>query len=224
MKRGYTYDWFPFFRSKWLWGSTRHELEPAERSVFVDLLCLAGNDDGLIQANPETPYPHAQLAAMFCVPLEVLESTLRKCLDPKIAKLQEVRPGIYYVVNWEAYSLSTSRKKAAIPKAAKEAAPKIDLDRTRWLWTGIEPADYKTWNAAYPAVDIPIELSKMVAWIQANPTKGHKSNWRKFITNWLSRSQDRGGTNRSRFGNPAGNAGAGDWARQREAKEKARKP
>ena len=126
-------------------------------------------------------------------------------------------------MNWEAYSLSASRKKAAIPKTVKEAKPEISLDRERWIWTGIEPADYKAWNAAYPACDIQIELNKMVVWVQSNPTKGHKSNWRKFITNWLSRSQDKGGTVRTRnFNSPA--VGTDDWARQREAKEKARKP
>jgi hypothetical protein len=34
-------------------------------------------------------------------------------------------------------------------------------------------------------------------WLKANPTKAHKSNWRRFVVSWLTRSQDRGGTNRS---------------------------
>jgi len=38
-----------------LMGSTRWELDPAERSIFIDFLCLAGADDGFIRANPETP-------------------------------------------------------------------------------------------------------------------------------------------------------------------------
>jgi len=34
----------------------------------------------------------------------------------------------------------------------------------------------------------------MREWILANPAKGRKQNWRRFISNWLSRAQDRGGT------------------------------
>jgi hypothetical protein len=33
----------------------------------------------------------------------------------------------------------------------------------------------------------------MGEWLIANPAKAVKSNWRRFIVNWLSRSQDKGG-------------------------------
>jgi hypothetical protein len=33
----------------------------------------------------------------------------------------------------------------------------------------------------------------MTEWLKANPAKAHKSNWRAFVTKWLTRSQDRGG-------------------------------
>lgn len=33
----------------------------------------------------------------------------------------------------------------------------------------------------------------MSEWLKANPTKAKKSNWLRFITNWLARQQDRGG-------------------------------
>lgn len=33
----------------------------------------------------------------------------------------------------------------------------------------------------------------MHSWLMANPKKAHKSNWERFITNWLARAQDRGG-------------------------------
>jgi hypothetical protein len=62
-------------------------------------------------------------------------------------------------------------------------------------WDGIGEEDKAAWIKAYPACDIEIELAKMAEWLKANPTK-KKSNYRRFITNWLSRSQDRGGTQR----------------------------
>ena len=48
----------------------------------------------------------------------------------------------------------------------------------------------KTLSDKYPAVDIRIELGKMEGWLMANP-KNRKSNYMKFITNWLSKTQDR---------------------------------
>lgn len=59
---------------------------------------------------------------------------------------------------------------------------------------GIEGDDFYAWAKAYPACDVKAELLKMAEWIKANPAKGKKSNYRRFITNWLSRQQDRGGS------------------------------
>ena len=64
-------------------------------------------------------------------------------------------------------------------------------------WEGISPEDKKTWAEAYPACVLDIELVRASEWLKANPTRAHKSNWRRFLVSWLTRSQDRGGTNRS---------------------------
>jgi hypothetical protein len=61
-------------------------------------------------------------------------------------------------------------------------------------WEGIGDKDLVRWKEAYPACDIKIELARMREWILSNKQKGKKSNYRRFITNWLSRAQDRGGT------------------------------
>jgi hypothetical protein len=42
-----------------------------------------------------------------------------------------------------------------------------------------------------------IELVRASEWLKANPTRARKSNWRRFLVSWLTRSQDRGGTNRT---------------------------
>jgi len=49
------------------------------------------------------------------------------------------------------------------------------------------------WGIAYPACDINRELAAMLEWIKSNPQKGKKKNYRRFIVNWLARSQERGG-------------------------------
>lgn len=51
------------------------------------------------------------------------------------------------------------------------------------------------WEETYPAVDVKQELRKMAAWLDSNPTKRKtRRGIERFINNWLSRQQDRGGS------------------------------
>jgi hypothetical protein len=83
------------------------------------------------------------------------------------------------------------------PKRRKRSQPP---DAVSWTadagWAGITDADRQEWRLAYPACDLAAELAKATSWLRANPAKAHKSNWRRFIVSWLTRSQDRGGTHR----------------------------
>lgn len=50
------------------------------------------------------------------------------------------------------------------------------------------------WKDTYPAVDVEQELKKMVAWCDSNPQKRKtKKGIERFINNWLSKEQDKGG-------------------------------
>ena len=69
---------------------------------------------------------------------------------------------------------------------------RIGWDAKR-AFTGLTEADRKTWESAYPAVNIDRALAAAHAWLIANPLKAKKSNWGAFINRWLSREQDRGG-------------------------------
>lgn len=46
---------------------------------------------------------------------------------------------------------------------------------------------------AYPAVMVGQEIDRAKLWLDANPTK-RKTNVRKFLTNWMSRTQEKGGS------------------------------
>lgn len=51
------------------------------------------------------------------------------------------------------------------------------------------------WREAYPAVDIVAEARRALAWVEANPSRRKTAGgMQRFLNNWLSRSQDRGGT------------------------------
>jgi hypothetical protein len=83
------------------------------------------------------------------------------------------------------------------PKRRKRSQPAGGIVWTADAgWQGITDADRQEWRLAYPACDLAGELAKATSWLKANPAKAHKSNWRRFLVSWLTRSQDRGGTNR----------------------------
>lgn len=54
-------------------------------------------------------------------------------------------------------------------------------------WSGIDRDDILRWRDAYPEVDIDRQLSRMNAWLHANPAKTRRSDWERFIVNWLKR-------------------------------------
>ena len=76
----------------------------------------------------------------------------------------------------------------------KSKEPKPFFNTSILKWENITDEAVALWEKAYPACDIERELTKMATWILANPKKGKKSNYSRFITNWLSRAQDNGGT------------------------------
>jgi len=72
------------------------------------------------------------------------------------------------------------------------------VDQLRWSvdvgWTGITDKDRADWSVAYPAVNIEQDLAKAHQWLLARPAKQKKKRWRAFLTNWLGRTQESGGS------------------------------
>jgi len=55
------------------------------------------------------------------------------------------------------------------------------------------------WEDTYPAVDIEQDLKRMISWLESNPTKKKtKRGVDRFINNWLSRTQDNGGSKKAK--------------------------
>ena len=89
-----------------------------------------------------------------------------------------------------ALSLSISKGK----EGKKE--DKIQFNFETEQWENVLPSDIERWKKTYPKCDINQELLFMADWLLSNPEK-RKSNYKKFISNWLRRSQDRGGTKKT---------------------------
>ena len=80
----------------------------------------------------------------------------------------------------------------------KKSRYSINFNFEALTWEGISEQKASLWEKAYPACDINLELIAMAAWLSANP-EHKKVNYERFIVNWLSKSQQRGG-NRIRNG------------------------
>lgn len=100
-------------------------------------------------------------------------------------------------------------KEEANASSAPSAKVALDANGT---WTGISAAQRSAWEKAYPALSLDAELSKAAAWVIANP-KNKKSNYARFLTNWLCRAQDsaRPMPNRTNGAIRHGNFGAQDY-------------
>jgi hypothetical protein len=57
-------------------------------------------------------------------------------------------------------------------------------------WDNIADAFLMVLSRAYPAVNIQNELNGMASWLEANPSN-RKSNYSRFINNWLRKAQDK---------------------------------
>jgi len=83
---------------------------------------------------------------------------------------------------------------------------KISFSFNTKSWENINNEDKEGWKKAFPICDIEGELLKMKEWLISNPEK-KKVRYRRFITNWLGRKQDKGGTqngNQDKFNSSGG--------------------
>lgn len=83
-------------------------------------------------------------------------------------------------------------KKSPVGGSKKSPEEKIDSEikyntSTKKL-INITPEDISLWEKAYPGVNIEGQLLKMEAWLDANPDRRPKKDYKRFITGWLSRT------------------------------------
>ena len=109
-----------------------------------------------------------------------------------------------------------NKNKPLVPDDKKHPPkpPKINFNFKTSRWENIKEEDIKIWKEAYPVCNMKIELAKMTSWLLSNPSK-KKSNYKKFINNWLTSTQDKGGTR--------GIPDEETWADRSEKKEKQRR-
>lgn len=127
MPRGTKRTWIKLFCYERLHGSVAFQLTPAERSVWDELLCLAGlcGLEGLIADRDSRPFPHSYIAHECHISLELLETTLAKCIEE--GRITENEHGIY-LTNWSKYQSEYDRQKPYRQQQAA-AASKTPLSK-----------------------------------------------------------------------------------------------
>ena len=106
----------------------------------------------------------------------------------------------------------TGKGKNMCPEPKSSAAgpkkPNIEFDFETGKFVNVDSErDIAHWDEAYPATDVSREIKAAADWLMSNPTK-KKKNYRRFLSNWLSRAQEHGGGRRHPRG-PDANAARG---------------
>ena len=103
-------SWIKLWVTGWLHGSIRWQLEPSERSVWADLLCMAGEcgREGAICDNDGRPYPRDFIANQLNIPATLLNQTVAKC--KREGRIEE-RDDVIIIANWHNYQSEYDRVK-----------------------------------------------------------------------------------------------------------------
>lgn len=107
-------------------------------------------------------------------------------------------------------STSTSTSTSVIKE--NNIKEKITFSFQSGGFENITSEDILAWSEAYPAVDVQLAIKQAAQWLISNPSK-RKKNYRRFLTHWFARTQEKGGnkhgSNRTDFKTPQRNSHAG---------------
>lgn len=103
-------SWVKLWVTGWLHGSIRWQLDPSERGVWADLLCLAGEcgQEGKICDNDGRPYPRDFIANQLNIPQALLDQTIAKCKHE--GRLDD-KDEVIVITNWQTYQSEYDRVK-----------------------------------------------------------------------------------------------------------------
>jgi hypothetical protein len=144
-------------------------------------------------------HPHPSEKTSCPHPPEVATAVKNNCKSVtsrensrQVSEEQGTKPSLYLVPSTSHLAPSESQSRPA------DAGRSATADAICWDssegWQGITDGDREAWRTAYPACDIDQELARADQWLRGNPTKAKRKAWRRFVTGWLSRTQDRGGS------------------------------
>ena len=161
-------------------------------------------------------HPHPSEKTSCPQPPEVATAVKNNCKSVtsrensrQVSEEQGTKPSLYLVPSTSHLAPSESQSRPA------DAGRSATADAICWDssegWQGITDSDREAWRTAYPACDIDQELARADQWLRGNPTKAKRKAWRRFVTGWLSRTQDRGGSKNGQAAAPPPKAARRFW-------------
>jgi hypothetical protein len=176
-----------------------HELDPQAAKALVMFWLIASETDGCL---PDTK--------KLAFRLRTTENDVKKVISQLSHWLEQVDIGVISSRYQDDPLETETETETEEEREAELNAPseKISLNAAG-RWDAIPELLLATWKEAYPALSLDAELSKAAAWIIANP-KNKKSNYARFLTNWLTRAQDKAPAQRT--GQPRGQS----WSEKNE--------
>lgn len=103
--------WVKFWVSECIDGSLREQLEADERGVWYDLIILSARCrvPGIISSNEKEPMSHRRIAGILNIRGELLERTLKKCLEQERISIDG--KGLIAILNWRKYQSEYQRQR-----------------------------------------------------------------------------------------------------------------
>jgi len=95
--------WIKLWTQETLYGTTKTELLPDERGVWLFMMCMAGDSiiPGCICIDENLAYTDEQVIHILNIPMELYQRTLKKLMDHK--KIHKNGTGIIEIINFKKY-------------------------------------------------------------------------------------------------------------------------
>lgn len=124
---------FKFFSEKYLWGSTKRDLKPDERAVWIDFLCVASINLGVVEI-----YSRNQFAQQLVIPRELLDRSIEKFVKSKKIKRKykkNEKKEIFTITKWSHYQADylTKRLKKSTTYEKEERVVKTGYHESNFL-------------------------------------------------------------------------------------------
>jgi hypothetical protein len=166
-----------------------HELDPLSAKVLVMLWLIASENNGELPSVKKLTFRLRMFEKQLLQTLTRLSHWLiQDDITPISSRYHDDAPE----TETETYKEETETENTIAPTPDNGSGSKQPVSWNR-TFNGITPEMVETWTKAYPACDIPQHLYRMDQWLLSNPTKAKKKNYYRFITNWLTRAQEKGG-------------------------------
>ena len=173
--------WIKLYPMECLNGSIRYQLTSEERGTWYDLLNFAAicTNHGTISDRDGRPYPHDFIANRLNISSELLEKTLKNCIEE--GRVTEDEEGIH-ITNWKLYQSEYDRQKVYRKKPQIEPPEPIKI-----LVTGLEAYALEL-QPQFPDIDIALELNKFnLYWSEGN----RKLKRPKLaLLNWMNKARE----------------------------------